>query len=216
MVQTARIPLFPLRLVLFPGMPLPLHIFEDRYRRLLRECMEDKHEFGILLQDGENLAQSGCTAGIDGVIREYEDGRFDVIVSGRRRFRVKRLIEEEPLLSAEVEFFTDEEPALHETAALHDLARQAAEKLMSLAATEQLDVEGDILLNLTPVSLSLMIGSTELFTVEEKQELLEMRSTAGRLASGIEKIGIRLRQRQAEKKIEELLGAPLDLSSLKN
>jgi Lon protease-like protein len=85
------LPLFPLRAVLFPGSALPLHIFEDRYRVLVAESSRDEREFGIILAEGDALRPIGCTAGITAVTRRYQDGRMDIVVSGRRRFELERI-----------------------------------------------------------------------------------------------------------------------------
>ncbi len=80
--------LFPLRVVLLPGNSLPLHIFEPRYREMIRECIDSKTEFGVLLTDGGAIEPVGCTAIITDVIHQYTDGRFDILTRGQRRFRI--------------------------------------------------------------------------------------------------------------------------------
>ena len=90
-LMSQRLPLFPLQVVLFPGSALPLHIFEDRYKTLIKECIASSGEFGIsLIQEGE-LQSVGCTAAVVAVVHTYEDGRLDIIVEGRRRYTVERL-----------------------------------------------------------------------------------------------------------------------------
>ena len=80
------LPLFPLQVVLFPHSLLPLHIFEDRYKLLIRECVTEKTEFGInLVQDG-TLADVGCTAVVTTIVRRYDDGKMDIVVQGRQRY----------------------------------------------------------------------------------------------------------------------------------
>lgn len=88
-----RLPLFPLQLVLFPDSRLPLHIFEERYKVLINDCIRTGAEFGIVLMNGSALAGVGCTAQIVSVARVYEDGRMDIIVEGKRRFRIRRVDE---------------------------------------------------------------------------------------------------------------------------
>jgi len=87
-VGAFRLPLFPLQLVMFPGARIPLHIFEERYRTLMNECIRAESEFGItLFADGE-LSNIGCTAVVSSVRKRYADGRMDIIAEGRRRFRL--------------------------------------------------------------------------------------------------------------------------------
>ena len=215
MVTLVRIPLFPLHLVLFPGMPLSLHIFEPRYRRMIRQCIDEKQEFGIILQRNEELSRVGCTARVEEVVQEYEDGRFDIRVRGQRRFRIRRLFEEQAHLEAEVEFFRDGD--LDENnRGVESMARKAAQGLLSLDTMGDSLLDSEMLLELQPEALSLMICGTGLFNLEEKQNLLESIDTAGRLQNAISRIGERLRRRNAEKKIEDLLGAPIDFKLMLN
>ncbi len=105
-----KIPLFPLDVVLFPGMPLPLHIFEERYKEMIGECLEQGMEFGVVRSQREGLAIAGCTAVITEVLRRYPDGRLDIQTEGRQRFEIEQLSQERTFLQAEVDFFHDEPP----------------------------------------------------------------------------------------------------------
>lgn len=82
------IPLFPLQIVLFPASRIPLHIFEDRYRRMIRECIDANTEFGINLLENKHLHPVGCTARVEGITRTYADGSFDIVVEGMRRYKL--------------------------------------------------------------------------------------------------------------------------------
>ena len=75
----SKIPLFPLGLVLLPKMNLPLHIFEERYKLMISECLADSRPFGILYFDGDSIHSSGCTARITEVVERYDDGRMDIL-----------------------------------------------------------------------------------------------------------------------------------------
>ncbi|GIV56164.1 MAG: hypothetical protein KatS3mg040_0932 [Candidatus Kapaibacterium sp.] len=100
--------LFPLELVLFPGAYVPLHIFEPRYRQLIRECIEQRRPFGINLYDKDNLQRVGCTAEVHGIMRHYEDGRFDIIIQGGRRYIIESVDDgAKPYLLAKVEYYDD-------------------------------------------------------------------------------------------------------------
>lgn len=100
--------LFPLELVLFPGAYVPLTIFEPRYRQLIRECIEQRRPFGINLYDKDNLQRVGCTAEVQGIVRQYEDGRFDIVVQGGRRYILQSLDQRaKPYLLATVEYYDD-------------------------------------------------------------------------------------------------------------
>ncbi len=106
-VTTMRIPLFPLDTVLFPGAALPLHIFEERYREMVGECLQQKQPFGVVRSDGEQMAIIGCTARIVRVVEHHRDGRMDILCEGERRFEIEALDESRKFLQADVEFFED-------------------------------------------------------------------------------------------------------------
>ena len=112
-MQDALLPLFPLEVVLLPGSQLPLHIFEDRYKEMIGEVLREKREFGVVLASEKGIVNTGCTAAVDRVLREYPDGRLDILTRGRRRFEILLLNEERSFLRGAVEFFDDEagEPA---------------------------------------------------------------------------------------------------------
>ena len=102
-----RIPLFPLNVVLLPGADLPLHIFEPRYRKMVRDCLDNKSEFGMLLALSDGIAGTGCTAEILEVVKRYEDGRMDILTVGRAPFRVVELFTDDPLLEGAVDYLDD-------------------------------------------------------------------------------------------------------------
>ena len=109
-MQDGLLPLFPLQVVLLPGSQLPLHIFEDRYKEMIGEVLRDKLEFGVVLASEKGIVNTGCTATVDRVLREYPDGRLDILTRGRRRFEVLLLNDERSFLRGAVEFFDDDEP----------------------------------------------------------------------------------------------------------
>ena len=102
-----RIPLFPLNVVLLPGADLPLHIFEPRYREMVRDCLDNKTEFGMLLALENGIAGTGCTAEILEVAKKYNDGRMDILTVGRAPFRVVELFTDNPLLEGTVDYLDD-------------------------------------------------------------------------------------------------------------
>ena len=102
------LPLFPLQLALLPGAPLPLHIFEARYRRMVGGAAEDGSELGVVLAHQDRIESVGCTAVVERVTKRYEDGRFDVLARGVRRFRALELNHDEECLRASVEYFHDD------------------------------------------------------------------------------------------------------------
>jgi Lon protease-like protein len=108
-MRPERIPLFPLNVVLFPGANLPLHIFEPRYREMVKACLQQKSEFGMLLSMPNGVARVGCTAEIVEVVKHYPDGRMDILTVGRAPFRVVDLFSDNPLLEGQVDYLEDRE-----------------------------------------------------------------------------------------------------------
>jgi len=102
------LPLFPLDLVLLPGTPLPLHIFEPRYREMISECLDRNQHFGVVRGKDQELAEVGCTAEILTVTKKYPDGRMDIVTEGRARFEVLQLNQERSFLQGEVLYLHDE------------------------------------------------------------------------------------------------------------
>jgi Lon protease-like protein len=107
-MKPIRIPLFPLNVVLFPGTRLPLHIFEHRYRVMVRRCLGEELEFGIILATESGVATVGCTAAITQRLKEYPDGRLEILTEGRSVFRVVELLEQREYREAIVEYLAED------------------------------------------------------------------------------------------------------------
>lgn len=129
----ARLPLFPLNLVLFPGEPLPLHIFEPRYRQLLADCLAGEQRFGVTAEPQPRPGTLGCVALIRAA-HPMEDGRSTIVVVGERRFGVRSLIDSgTPYLMAAVERFGDAPGSAPLPPQRTELRRLAAELRDALA-----------------------------------------------------------------------------------
>src|SRR5947207_11786922 len=102
------LPLFPLDVVLLPGVPLPLHIFEPRYREMISECLAQEKPFGVVRVKEEGVAEIGCTSEIITIAKKYPDGRMDIVTEGRERFEVIQVNQERSFLQAEVLYLQDE------------------------------------------------------------------------------------------------------------
>ncbi len=126
-----------------PGAPLPLHIFEPRYRKMVGDAVENGTELGVLLAREGDLAPVGTTALVERVTKRYDDGRFDVEARGVRRFRVEALDQSEEFLQGEIQFFDDEQelPVSREEAESLYLLTVEAAALASVTAPRGLDPE---------------------------------------------------------------------------
>src|SRR4029077_3381687 len=109
-MQPKLLPLFPLRVVVFPRTPLPLHIFEDRYKEMVGEAVRGNSEFGIVLAKEDGIVNAGCTVAVEKVVKTYPDGRMDILTRGIRRFEIVGLNEDRKYLRGELEFFEDDDP----------------------------------------------------------------------------------------------------------
>ena len=118
------LPLFPLDVVLFPEMLLPLHIFEERYKEMISGCLRSNSAFGILYAHDDRVETIGCIAEISQVTKRYSDGRMDLIAVGRERFQVNFFDSEKAYLRGSVELLPDSEGGQEPT---EDLARQILE-----------------------------------------------------------------------------------------
>lgn len=128
------LPLFPLDVVLLPGVPLPLHIFEPRYKEMIAECLEDKKPFGIVRVSKEGVADIGCTAEIVAVTKRYDDGRMDILTRGVERFEVLQVNQERSFLQAEI-MIVEDEPGIAE-AQLMEQAQQLHAEIAKLAGAD--------------------------------------------------------------------------------
>ena len=107
--MSALLPLFPLQLVVFPRIQIPLHIFEDRYKEMVGEAIAHRSEFGIVLAKEGGIVNAGCTVAVETVLTRYPDGRMDILTRGARRFEIVGIDQEKAYLRGEVEFFNDED-----------------------------------------------------------------------------------------------------------
>ena len=96
--------LFPLSLVSFPTKIVPLHIFEERYKNLISECLNNKSDFGIVYQNNNSLAEFGCSMKVLEVVKKYSDGRMDIITKGKNIFKLNSQILEDELIIGEVKY----------------------------------------------------------------------------------------------------------------
>ena len=169
-----RIPLFPLNVVLLPGAELPLHIFEPRYRAMVKNCLEEESEFGMLLALPSGLARVGCTAKILEVVKFYQDGRMDILTVGRAPFRVVELIEEKPLMEGHVDYLEDRELPSNPR-----VQRELVE-LFEVCHTLIFDDYPKNLEGAAPEALAHLVAATLPMDLLWKQQILELRSESDR------------------------------------
>ena len=174
-VPEPLLPLFPLDLVLFPETNLPLHIFEERYKEMIKVCLLNHWEFGILLQVQDNEVKNvGCTAAISEVTERFANGELNILVRGRRRFEISDVNEDKAYLRGKPEFLDDD---LNEPSD-EDLRKRGIELYGRL---KELIVIKDPEPAITDTQLSYRMMGRLPADLEWKQELLELRSEHDRL-----------------------------------
>jgi len=173
------IPLFPLPLVVCPSEPLPLHIFEERYKAMIAYCRSGMEygqgkPFGVSLAYNNKLYAVGCTVDLEEIVNEYADGRLDIITTGVMRYRMIEIYKDKPYMQASVEFFDDDDgvidPSLRQRAITLHL------KLLELINGETTVEDYD-----SEERASFRIAHNAGFDVLQKQKLLEMTSENARL-----------------------------------
>ncbi len=173
--MNSLLPIFPLDLVLLPGVSLPLHIFEPRYKEMIAECLARKKPFGVVRASDDGVADIGCIAEIVSVTKKYDDGRMDIVTRGLDRFEVIQVHEDRSFLQAEVSVVQDEEEPEKPTTEMVTQAVRLHAEIAKLAGSE-LSGPDDHAGNLS----FLLAGSLPL-DLDFKQSLLSTLSEAKRL-----------------------------------
>ena len=184
-----ELPVFPLPVVLFPGMPMPLHIFEPRYRKMLSDIRAAENLFGLSYFDSSSSEKDFPPAGHIGCVAEVTetqalpDGRSNILTVGVVRYRVTAYVESgEPYLMARVEYFEDDD---EDEGKLTETSREVAGLFMRVAKAIRIlnDERGNLpdISDTEPQKLSFLVAAAMEIESETKQELLELRSTHERL-----------------------------------
>ncbi len=176
--MSTLLPLFPLDLVLLPGTPLPLHIFEPRYREMVTECLVQEKRFGVVRAKDDGVAEIGCTAEILTVTKKYPDGRMDIVTEGRERFEVMQVNQDRSFLQAEVLYLRDE--PVHATSGQVAQMLKLHGEIMTLAGAEP-EKTSDIEIS----QLSFHLAGSLPLDPDFKQTLLGMASEGKRVQAVI-------------------------------
>jgi Lon protease-like protein len=191
-MATREIGIFALPTVLVPGERMPLHIFEERYKRLIGDCLEAEEEFLLLYADEDGTRELGCAARVEEVLDQLEDGRMNIVVAGTDVLQVKEITRGRQYTTALVEPAAEDLVTGEETGPVLDLYRQ-------IAAAGGGDPEEDLLAGEEPLSYAIMARVD--FPAAEKQRVLELRTESGRLMALVDLLA---RGLQALAQIEEI------------
>ena len=204
MAEIHKIPIFPLGLVLLPDMLLPLHIFEERYKEMVSECLANGRPFGIVLFDGQSIRSVGCMARITEVLKRYDDGRMDIMTRGGERFVIRELIEDQAYMEARIFFFDDGvDPPGDDIADVVDAAGHLLKEI------DDSDVGFDSSTLGSPISpkrLSFVIAALEGFTPAERQGFLEMTSAFERLKKCVQALSRIVARNRLTREIQQMIG----------
>lgn len=168
------LPLFPLNLVLYPGERLPLHIFEDRYKKLTQHCLDHDVPFGIVRAENDSLAAVGTTARIQEVVTRYDDGRLDIAVEGEERFELREVYDEKSYFTGDVVLLEDEPSDVD-----LDLKERVITQHMKLLELAGRTVRPDLYEDVQ--TLSYVLARNAALDGDQKQELLELTSENDRI-----------------------------------
>ena len=208
----SELPIFPLSIVLFPGVPLPLHIFEPRYRQMLSDIRPGNNLFGLSYFDPSTSDREGPSAGNIGCVAEVTeaqalpDGRSNILTIGVIRYRLEEYVERgDPYLVARVSFFEDEE---EDAEMLRESSRDVAEHFTRIArAVRTINDERASLPDISdtePQRLSFLVAAAMEVDTDVKQELLELRSTSERLSRLRDMLGRALSNYEERARVHEL------------
>jgi Lon protease-like protein len=182
----AAFPLFPLEIVVLPNEVVPLHIFEERYKTMIEECLAEEREFGIVWVSDEGLKDVGCTVAITELLERMDDGRMNILTRGSSPFRLLRRIEEMAYPAGKIELLEDAD-AGDETEAGKEARERYAELVERVTDARPDPAE------LRDLGAYAMAATVEL-PLEAKQRLLELRSEAERLSAVGELLGAAMKR----------------------
>lgn len=172
------LPLFPLRLVLFPHAALPLHIFEERYKILIDECVREGKEFGINCMRNDQIADIGCSAVVTDVLHRFEDGRMDIVVEGRRRYKLNGYeTKKEPYLVGLVHYLDVAGERVDGT-----LERDTVRLYNTLIEEVYASKEHQVPFDVSGEGTSFLLAPKAGMDLDQRQRLLELSSENERLA----------------------------------
>jgi ATP-dependent Lon protease len=204
MIVNELVPIFPLGIVMLPEQLVPLHIFEERYKLMIGECLADDKVFGIVYFDGRKMCSAGCSARVEEVLKKYPNGSLDIATRGDRRFIVGQLDESKSYLQATVDYFDDdpEEP----DADMQRDARRGIMLLNQVAGLEPHKKSLDLTDGADFKSISFLVAGNAGFNAPEKQKFLEMTSTRKRLQKSVAALSRIIDRSRLTEEIRSLIG----------
>lgn len=173
MSEIVKIPLFPINISILPEEKIPLHIFEERYKKMVKKCIANKSSFGIIYKNKEKLYDIGTTVKVIKIYKKYDDDRYDLMVEGQKRFKVINFIKNRSLWYAEIQYFNEQYDKVDEIKFSKTL-----DKYLKLLLTLNIDHDIQSEINKTK---SFDFTKNILIPTDIKQEFLELKNESYRI-----------------------------------
>lgn len=203
MQYKSNFPLFPLGVVLLPGMVMPLHIFEERYKLMINRCIENNENFGIVYYSGNRINESGCSAEIINVINKDEEGKLDILIEGKKRFKVENTNSQELYLQGDIRYFDDEYELTGE--AVEKSKNEGVKLLREIMSIYGSDIDEIPFESFDAKTVSFLVTANNAFTMDEKQSFLEMINTKERIEKAVKSLKILVDRIKVAKEIEQII-----------
>jgi Lon protease-like protein len=194
-------------------MPLPLHIFEEKYKEMIQECLDLKQPFGVVLAHKGHIYTVGTMARVENVLQKMEDGRMNILCLGDQRFQINELIEKRAFLQAQVDLFPDEtEDTEHQV----KLMEKGKVLLRNFATLTGKQANPELFDSYHPDAFSFLLAELSDISLVQHQEILEMTSTIQRLNRVICQMDKLLKRFRLNKKIQNLVDSDMDFTQICN
>ena len=135
-----KIPLFPLDTVLLPNEEIELHIFEDRYKKMINNCLKSNKQFGVVFKKNDHIHKIGCSAKILDVIKDYDSGEYDILIQGNNKFNILKMLKNNNLWIGNIQYTQDSSECLDKTI-LNDTKNKYINILLNHRIVKDIDIE---------------------------------------------------------------------------
>lgn len=206
-LEPVSLPLFPLNVVLYPNARLPLHIFEERYKLMMKHVLSGTGQFGVVYcgEDGSRIAEVGCIAEVKET-HTFIDGRMNVDTTGTKRFKIKRLESEHPFIMAEVETIEEDEVEPESYLFARELKECLDDVVKISSSINDLSLEVSDIWPDDPISLSYAVPEALYGDPVAKQSILEMESVNDRIKIELSFLNDARKYLVAQKALKDAIG----------
>lgn len=211
--QDGIYPLFPLEVVLYPNMQLPLHIFEPRYKKMVTECLQTGREFGVIFSRNGRLSSVGTLAKIENVLDRFPDGRMNILCLGKTKFSLQGLNQDKEYLQGEVMVLKD---MPEDDRDLVLLRHRGEELLTELSRITGLQGTPELFDGLTCGTFSYILSELSGLSLPKQQEILEYPAASLRYRKVLEVMEHLVEKHRVLKELREVVGDTADVDQIYN